>query len=324
MPNTVKCLLAYAVLMLISVAIGAAELPRMIIATGVDPSFAHFYVGVSANILKNNGVDAQLKTGPSGGAMVPLVISDQANAAMAASPPGLVNHLVDPDVVAVAQISVYEHFYGILATKAFKNLQELKGRKVGITRATASEALWYGALKKFDLPGPYAEFVYVEPPEMLAAIERGDIVAFTSWEPWLSRTLLAVPNTQLLMDNHDIFLDAGFIYMNRRWIEQNKDTAVKFMRAMVEATDFIRQKPEETKKIVGDTVNIPPELMTMIMPKVTDCAKLDGQSYDLTKVQVELLKQRGRIQGEFAYGKFFYPDLLRAVNPSLVDLPKAM
>jgi ABC-type nitrate/sulfonate/bicarbonate transport system substrate-binding protein len=324
MANIGKCLLAYAAAVLASVAIGAAELPKMIIATGVDPSFAHFYVGVSADILKKNGVDAQLKTGPSGGAMVPLVISDQSNASMAASLPGLVNHLVDPDLVAVAQISVYEHFYGILATKEVKNLQDLKGRKVGITRATASEALWYGALKKFDLPAPFADFVYVEPPEMLAAIERGDIVAFSSWEPWLSRTLLAVPNTQLLMDNHDVFLDAGFIYMNRRWIEKNKDTAVKFIRAMVESTDFIQQKPDETKKIVGDTVNIPPTLMTLIMPKVTYCAKLDRQSYDLIKIQVELLRQRGRVQGDFAYDKFIYPELLKAIDPSRVDLPKAM
>lgn len=324
MPNIKKYLLACGVAVLTSVAVRAAELPHMTIATGVDPGFAHFYVAIGADILKKDGIDAQLKTGPSGGAMVPLVISDQSNASMAASLPGLVNHLVDPDLVAVAQISVYEHFYGIVATKEIKDLQDLKGRKVGITRATASEALWYGALNKFHLPAPYADLVYVEPPEMLAAIERGDVVAFSSWEPWLSRTLMAVPNTQLLMDNHDIFLDAGFIYMNRRWIEQNKDTAVKFVKAMVDSTDFIQQKPDETKKIVGDTVNIPPALMTMIMPKVTYCAKLDKQSYDLVKVQVGLLQQQGRIKGDFDYNKFFYPDLLKAVDPSRVDLPKGM
>ena len=64
MPNIGKCLLAYAAAVLASVAIGAAELPKMIIATGVDPSFAHFYVGVSADILKKNGVDAQLMKKP--------------------------------------------------------------------------------------------------------------------------------------------------------------------------------------------------------------------------------------------------------------------
>jgi ABC-type nitrate/sulfonate/bicarbonate transport system substrate-binding protein len=324
MPNALRSLLVAIAAVLATAAAQAADLPKMVIATGVDPSFAHFYVGIKADIIKKNGVDAQLKTGPSGGGMIPLVISGQANAAFAATFGGLNNHLVDSDLVTVAQLTTYEHFYGILALKEFKSVADLKGRKVGITRGTASEALWYEAVKKFNLPAPYAELVYVEPPEMLAAIERGDIVAYSNWDPWISRTLTALPNTHLLMDNHDVMLDAGFLYMHRKWIEQNRDTAVKFMRAMVEAADFINQKPEETKKIVGDTVNLSPALMNLIMPKLAFWAKLDRQSYDLIKVQVEQLKQRGRITGEFSYDKYLYPDLLKAIDPSRVALPSAM
>ena len=35
--------------------------------------------------------------------------------------------------------------------------------------------------------------VNVEPPEMLAAIQRGNIDAFAVWEPWLSRTAAGGP-----------------------------------------------------------------------------------------------------------------------------------
>ena len=324
MPNVLISLLTAVMATLAADVAQAADLPKMVIATGVDPSFTHFYVGIKADIIKNNGVDAQLKTGPSGGGMIPLVVSGQANAAMAATFGGLNNHLVDSDLVTVAHLTTYEHFYGILALKEFKSIADLKGRKVGITRGTASEALWFEALKKFNLPSPYAELVYVEPPEMLAAIERGDIVAYSNWEPWISRTLTALPNTHLLMDNHDVMRDAAFVYMHRKWIEQNRDAAVKFMRAMVQATDFINQKPQETKKIVGDTVNLSPNLMDLIMPKLSFWAKLDRESYDFIKVQVEQLKQRGRIKGEFSYDKYLYPDLLKAIDPSRVALPSAM
>jgi len=96
------------------------------------------------------------------------------------------------------------------------------------------------------------------------------------------------------------------------------------MRAMVETTDFIKQKPQEAKKIVGDTVNLSPNLMDLIMPKLSFWAKLDRESYDFIKVQVEQLKQRGRITGEFSYDKYLYPDLLKAIDPSRVTLPSTM
>jgi len=324
MPNVLTSLPVALAATLAIAAAHAADLPTMILATGVDPSFTHFYVGTKADILKKNGIDAQLKTGPSGGGMIPLVVSGQANAAMAATFGGINNHLVDSDLVTVAHLTTYEHFYGIVALKEFKSIADLTGRKVGITRGTASEALWFEALKKFNLPGPFAELVYVEPPEMLAAIERGDIVAYSNWEPWISRTLTALPNTQLLMDNHDVMRDAAFVYMHRKWIEQNKDTAARFMRAMVETTNLIKQKPQEAKKIVGDTVNLSPNLMDLIMPKLSFWAKLDRESYDFIKVQVEQLKQRGRITGEFSYDKYLYPDLLKAIDPSRVTLPSTM
>jgi ABC-type nitrate/sulfonate/bicarbonate transport system substrate-binding protein len=303
-----------------------AEIPKMVITTGVDPGFSIFYVAIKAGILTKHGVDAELKTGPSGGAMVPLVISDQANAAMSAVLAGLNNHLVDANVVAVAQVNTYEHFYGIVSLKSIAAVKDLKGHKVGIARGTASEALWYAALNHFHLnPADYASsIVYVEPPEMLAAIERHDIDAYSSWEPWISRTLLAEPNTHLLLDNHGIMPDLAFIYMNRRWIEKNRDAAKKFMQGMVESAEFIRDKPKEMKEIVGNFVNLSPQLMDSIVPKLTFTLKLDQQSYDYAKIQVDQLKDRGRIKGDFGYGTFFYPDLLKEVAPARVDLPKEM
>jgi ABC-type nitrate/sulfonate/bicarbonate transport system substrate-binding protein len=301
-----------------------ADLPKMVIATGVDPGFAQFYIAIQAGLLKKAGVDAELKTGPSGGAMVPLVISNQSNAAMSAVFAGLVNHLVDANLVAVAQVNTYDHWYGIVSTKDIKTVQDLKGRKLGITKGTASETLWYAILKKFELEPPYAEPIYVEAPEMLAAIERGDIDAYSNWEPWISRTLLAVPKTHLLTDNFGVLQDQAMIYMNRDWIEKNKDTAVKFLRAMVEATQFIGEKPADAKKLLGSFLNLSAPLMDAMLPKLAFYTKLDAQTYEITKIQVELLKQRGRIKGEFDYARWFYPDLLKAIDPTRVSLPAQM
>lgn len=325
LPVLIAALIALAVTVAASGA-RARAIPKMVLATGVDPGFSHFYVAVKAGFLKKHGIHAELKTGPAGGAMVPLVISNQANAATAAALVGINNHVVDPDLVAVAQIVTYDHWFGIVARKSIKTLQDLKGHKIGITRGTASEAFWYAALKHFHLnPADFASgLVNVEAPEMVAAIARGDIDAFVNWEPWISRTLLAEPNTHLLMDNYGILQDAGFIYMNRKWIAKNRNTARRFMRAMLDATKFIHHHPRATKKIDGKLLHLSPQLMNALMPKLKFYLKLDRQSYDIVRFQVDQLKRRGRIKGNFGYDKFFDPELLRAVAPGRVKLPNNM
>jgi NitT/TauT family transport system substrate-binding protein len=316
--------LVIALLALVPVGARAADAPKILIATGVDPGFAQFYVALQAGLFKKAGLDVELKTGPAGGAMVPLVIGNQANAAMSAIFAGLVNHLVDGNLVAVAQTNTYDHWYGIVTRSDITTIQALKGRKLAITRGTASEALWLAALKKSQLEPPLAELVYIDPPEMLAAMERGDIDGFSNWEPWVTRTLLAVPKTRLLMDNFGVLPDEAMVYMNRTWIEQNHAAAVKFVRAIVEATAYIKAKPAEAKKLMEGFLHLPKQQMDALLPKLTFTAKLDAETYQIAKIQVEILRERGRLKGDFDYTKWFYPDLLKEVDPSRVKLPEQM
>jgi ABC-type nitrate/sulfonate/bicarbonate transport system substrate-binding protein len=112
--------------------------------------------------------------------------------------------------------------------------------------------------------------------------------------------------------------------MNRKWINANKEAAVRFARAMQEANDFIVSKPAETKKIVGAFLNLTPEMMEQMYPKLAYSFKLDTQSYEISKASVEVLAERGRIKGNFDYNQWFYPDLLKAVKPESMKLPDKM
>jgi len=160
---------------------------------------------------------------------------------------------------------------------------------------------------------------------MVAAIERGDVQAFSAWEPWLSRTVLNVPNTKVLVDDIGMVQDVGFIYMNRKWIDANKATAVKFMKAMKEANEFINREPDKTKEMVGKMLNLPKNMLDSMMPKITFTLVLGPDSYAITKRIVDQQVTQGRVkQGQFDYAKWFYPDLLRTVDPAAVTLPASM
>ena len=93
---------------------------------------------------------------------------------------------------------------------------------MGVARGTGSETFWLSVVSKLNLNPADYEIVNVEAPEMVAALERGNIDAFAVWEPWPTRAQRAIPNTHILVNNESIQIVRNFVYMNKAWATENR------------------------------------------------------------------------------------------------------
>jgi NitT/TauT family transport system substrate-binding protein len=313
--------LAAAWVMLSAAAADAQKLAKMVIATGVDPSFSQFYVAKVAGLFEKNGLDVTINTGASGSAMVPFLINNQINAAYGSDLAGVVNHNVDANVVAVADGTYLLKWLSVVA-RNIPDLAGLKGKRVGVAKGTGGEIFWAGVVKKFHLnPADYT-IVDIEAPEMLAATERGDIDAFASWEPWPTRTIKAIKGTKILVDAEGIYNNRNYVYMNRGWIEKNRDTAERFVRALTQANDLIDKDRPAAAQMVAKFLNMPLDLATELMPKVVyDMNWTDG-SLDTIKDVVSLLTSQSKMKAPLDYQAYVYTDLLKKVRPAAVKITK--
>lgn len=296
-----------------------AQLTKMTIATGVDPAFSQFYVAKEGGLFEKNGLDVSINTGPSGSAMVPFLVNNQVQAAYGSDLAGVINHQVDQNVVAVADGTYLARWESVVG-KNVADLAALKGKKVGIAIGTGSEIFWRRLLDKLGLnPADYTQ-VNVEAPEMLAAIERGDIDAFAVWEPWPTRTLMSIKGTKVLATAEGVYNNINFVYMNRGWIEQNRATAEKFIRALCEANDLIGKDRPAAAKMVSKFLKMPIELTTELMPKVEYDMDWQPRSLDAIKDSEKLLADQKKLKAPLDYSKYVYMDLLKAVRPESVKL----
>jgi ABC-type nitrate/sulfonate/bicarbonate transport system substrate-binding protein len=207
----------------------------MTIGTGVDPSLGQFYVAKEAGIFERNGLDVQLNLGPSGSAMIGFVVGNQIQAALGAEQAGIQARNLDPNVVIAGETVQLPHFYGLVARR-IDSIEGLKGKKIGIDSGSSSQSFWLALVKALQLDPKDYTIIQVEPPEMFAALERGDIDAFGAWEPWVTRALDGIQGTRNLRDNSRIIIPRDYVWLNRTWADQNKSAAIAFMRSMVEAT----------------------------------------------------------------------------------------
>ena len=311
-----------AIAVLIATTVGAqAQLTKMMIATGVDPAFSQFYVAKEGGIFEKNGLDVTINTGPSGSAMIPFLVNNQVQAAYGSDLAGVINHQVDANVVAVADGTYLSKWLNVVGRNV-DSLEGLKGKKVGIALGTGSEIFWRIVLEKKGLKAADFTLVNVEAPEMLAATERGDIDGFSAWEPWPTRTLATVKGTKILVDAEGIYNNRNYVYMNRGWIEQNRDAAERFVKSLCEANDVIQKDRPGATKLVAKFLNMPIELTTELMPKVVyDMNWTDGSVHTIKDV-VSLLTSQGKMKAPLDYSNYVYTDLLKKVRPEAVTITK--
>jgi NitT/TauT family transport system substrate-binding protein len=300
-------------------AASAQTLTKMTIATGVDPAFSQFYVAKEAGLFEKNGLDVTINTGPSGSAMVPFLINNQIHAAYGSDLAGVINHNVDKNIVVVADGTYLLKWLSVVGRNV-PNMDALKGKRIGVAKGTGGEIFWNRVVEKLKLNAADYKIVDIEAPEMVAAIERGDIDGFATWEPWPTRALMSVKDTKILQDAEGIYNNINFVYMNRTWIEKNEDTAVRFMRALVEANDLIEKDRAAAAAMVSKFLKMPIELARELMPKVEYNMTLTDRAVATIKISEDQLQRQGKLPAPINYSRYVYTDLLKKVRPENVKI----
>jgi NitT/TauT family transport system substrate-binding protein len=292
---------------------------RMTIATGVDPSFAPYYVAREGGFFTRNGLDCTVNTGPSGSAMIAFLVGNQINSAYGAEQAGVSAHLVDANVVAVAEGTALLRWISVLGRNV-ESMEALKGKRVGVARGTGSETFWLSVVAKLNLnPADYT-IVNVEAPEMVAALERGNIDAFAVWEPWPTRALRAIPGTKILLSNEAVQIVRNFVYMNKGWAEQNAEATGRFLRALVEATEFIRTNPAEAAQQVARFLRQDRAFIAELMTKVEYRMNLTPDSVANIQLAIDQLRGMNRLSKEVTPAQVIWPAPLQGVAPDRVRI----
>ena len=292
---------------------------KMTIATGVDPVFSAYYVAQQEGLFKKHELDVRINTGPSGSAMVAFLVNGQIESAFGSEIAGVANHNLDPNVVVVAQATRLVRWIAVVGRNV-DTLDQLKGKKVGIARGSGGEVFWLAMIDKLKLnPADYT-VVNVEAPEMVAALERGNIDAYVVWEPWVTRGLAAIKNTKVLRTQEGILEQGVYVYMNRGWIQKNPAPAEAFIRALADATDLINRDRKRAAKDVSDFLkNLDPAMVEQLMAKLTFDMELSDFTVNLFRLAEAQLKAQGKLAKPLDWSGFIYPELMRKVLPAKVN-----
>ncbi|WP_082712252.1 ABC transporter substrate-binding protein [Vibrio tritonius] len=143
-----------------------------------------------------------------------------------------------------------------LSSGRIKSVTGLKGKKVGVVKASSSEFYLDSVLIASGLNPADVERVYYAPDKMDQALFSHKVDAISVWEPWGYRTEMGANADVINLGLVGIY-DLSFNLMTMRsYAEQHKEQHQKILAALHAAIIWINQYPDKAQQIIAADLGI--------------------------------------------------------------------
>jgi sulfonate transport system substrate-binding protein len=155
--------------------------------------------------------------------------------------------------------TVAEGLYRIIGRKSagINALKDLRGKKVTTARQTSAHYYLFKMLGTAGLQESDVALVDVERTDMAQAIARGDADAISMWEPEAQKALDALGPDASVFENKALYREWFSLYTTTDVLNDaaRRRELVEFVRAVVAATDIVRDNRARAIPIIARKIN---------------------------------------------------------------------
>ncbi len=130
-----------------------------------------------------------------------------------------------------------------------KDLTTIKGKKIATSFGSINHLHILALIEAAGLDIKDVDLVSTPPPDMTVALLTKGIDAFDTWDPWPIIALKDVPGAYQVVRGGNFISYLGFNVAMRDWLENNGETAEKFLAALSEADQWMRANPDEAAQV---------------------------------------------------------------------------
>lgn len=127
--------------------------------------------------------------------------------------------------------------FSSIVSREYARLDELRGRKVGYSPGSSSHLVLMRGLKAARMTDQDVQLVTLEPADMPDALERGDVAAFSAWEPTPSIALARNPKNRAIYKG----MSTDWVVMPRGWTQSQAGAALALTASYVRSINWMRQ-----------------------------------------------------------------------------------
>ena len=200
-----------------------------------------------------------------------------------------------------------------------KTLNELKGKRIGYTKGSTAHYGLMMILRQIGIRLDQVTLLDMRPAEQMAALKDKKIDAAMVWEPWMQK-MVHQANGRILATEGDIgiYTNVDVYSVRRDWLRDNRETAVRFLRALLMAHDVLQRDPTAGLRVLAEEMEIE-EAWAETIYRNDPPPRIDLWSdprYRYSLVKDSAFHRRLKYLSTFMFDEHLIPDV--------VDVSKAM
>lgn len=152
---------------------------------------------------------------------------------------------VDWVVVGINPENAYGE--GLVARRdsGIETVADLAGKRIGFYRGSTAHFGLMMALRQLGIRRDQVELLDMSPAEQLSALASKQIDAAMVWEPWMQKMVHEAQGRLIVTEGAmGIYASVSVYAARSEWLRSNREAAVRFLRALLMASEVIREHPE--------------------------------------------------------------------------------
>jgi len=233
--------------------------PTVIVGVAPSTDMSLMIIAVKKGFLQKQGLNAQLQLFDSAPAALQGVVAGRADITNNTEPPQLSARARGAKIVQVMTGYLSGKQNGLVVNSGeIHKAADLAGKSVGVQRGSGANYHLAWFLQHNHIPVDKVSVKYMDAPDQVPAMARGDIDAFFSWEPFLTKAADTIPKAKIYSRTiDDGFVFAGNVAMREDMATNHKDVAVKVVKGLIEAADWMRANPMDAAKVADEILHAP-------------------------------------------------------------------
>ena len=270
------------------------------IGVGVDPSYTSWWVAKDRGFFAKYNIDAEITQFTGGPELADATMAGEMDFGSSGTATWMPRFVRSDALLIVSTMATSTDNFKIAASTSIKTLPEVQGKKLGTVAGSTIDYLWALVAQKLNIAESALNLFPVTPPELPVALDRGDVQAFFSWEPWPSRSveISGKDKVHILASSGDVGYFQSFIIVgNKRFIQARPEVTVRMLAAMRDASDFVLQSHEESVKITAERNKMTPKLAEYIVGLYKFKMDIQPRMVEGAKVEEAWMRGKQRLRG---------------------------
>jgi ABC-type nitrate/sulfonate/bicarbonate transport system substrate-binding protein len=217
----------------------------------------------------------------------------------------------------------YDGFSPVFMVKSsIKGPDDLKGKTFATRLGSSGELFVQKVRDKYKLPADAFKLINLEPTDMVAVLDRGDIDGFFWFSPFEERSnQISGSKVRLFLRGGEVdFTNEVTLDARGDLIQSNPELVKKFVRALIKGSDYAMAHRDETVDIVAAALKL--DKKAAEVTKVMNFpVAFDKRLYDRYGVSANFMLEKKFVEKPVDFKSCFWTDGVSAVDSKRVQKP---